>query len=98
MDFHPPQDAHTSYLRTLSKIKGLRDFSSLAPQDISSEGAAYLTSFFASVNTSMRTFFLPPTRRFRPVDAFVVRFVSNQPSKGRASYIRFPFRQPLAAN
>lgn len=25
MDIHPPQGAHTSYLRTLSKIKGLRE-------------------------------------------------------------------------
>ena len=56
MDFHPPQGAHTSYLRTLSKIKGLRGFLHLAPRDISSEGAAYYTSNFLTVNTPKKLF------------------------------------------
>jgi hypothetical protein len=60
MDFHPPQGAHTSYLRTLSKIKGLRGLLHLAPKDISSEGAAYYTSNFLTVNTSKKLFFEAP--------------------------------------
>ena len=57
MDFHPPQGAHTSYLRTLSKIVGLLGLGGLASQDISFKGAAHLTSNFVSVNTLKRSFF-----------------------------------------
>jgi hypothetical protein len=56
MDFHPPQGAHTSYLRTLSKIKGLRESVHPAPENISFKGAAHHTSKFASVNTRNRLF------------------------------------------
>jgi len=58
MDFtDPPQGAHTSHLRTLSKIKGLRVFLNPAPEDISSEGAAYYTTISRTVNTFSTTFF-----------------------------------------
>ena len=57
MDFtDPPQGAHTSHLRTLSKIKGLREFLVPAPEDVSSEGAAYYTTNSRTVNTFV-TFF-----------------------------------------
>lgn len=62
MDFHPPQGAHTSYLRTLSKIMDLRGFVRLAPQDISSKGARYYTTNFLFVNTPEQTFFAPRHR------------------------------------
>jgi len=57
MDFtDPPQGAHTSHLRTLSKIKGLRVFVEPAPEDISSEGAAYYTTISRTVNTFSSSF------------------------------------------
>jgi hypothetical protein len=62
MDIHPPQGAHTSYLRTLSKIRGLREVLLLASPDISSEGADYHTSNFVFVNTFEAIFF-----RFAPI-------------------------------
>ena len=57
MDFtDPPQGAHTSHLRTLSKIKGLREVLVPAPEDISSEGAAYYTTISRTVNTFSSSF------------------------------------------
>src|SRR5699024_8078510 len=55
---HPTQDAHTSHLRTLSKIFssgpsfGVRRFGTFR-----AERAAYYTSVFGSVNTPWRKFF-----------------------------------------
>lgn len=57
MDFHPPQGAHTSYLRTLSRINDLRGLAGLAPKNVSFKGAAHLTSNFVSVNTLKQSFF-----------------------------------------
>jgi len=81
MDFHPPQGAHTSYLRTLSKIIDLRGFVCLASQDISFKGAAHLTSNFASVNTLKRSFSLLGVRVW-PDAVFAVLLFRAIPSKG----------------
>src|SRR5215475_13547668 len=56
MDFHPPQGAHSSHLRTLSKIKSLRVSVDPAPEDLSSEGAAYYTTNSQTVNTFVTIF------------------------------------------
>src|SRR5690348_9611737 len=92
MDFHPPQGAHTSYLRTLSKIVDLLGLGGLASQDISFKGAAHLTSNFVSVNTLKRSFFASrcPTFTGHRLRRFAL---SSSSSKGGASYIRLPFRQ-----
>jgi len=84
MDLHPPQGAHTSHLRTLSKIMSLRVFVQPAPEDLSSKGAAYHTSNSATVNTLARTFV---TRRgvvFEP-EVFAAEVVIDRAAKGRAS-------------
>src|SRR6185312_5319867 len=57
MDFHPPQGAHTSHLRTLSKIVYSLPDSHQAPRDFSSEGAAHYTSRSKAVNSSRKKFF-----------------------------------------
>ena len=70
MDFHPPQGAHTSHLRTLSKIKSLRASIDPAPLDLSSEGAAYYTTISQTVNTFVATFWFA-ARRKNAVGIFV---------------------------
>jgi hypothetical protein len=85
MDFHPPQGAHTSHLRTLSKIKSLRDFLDPAPEDLSSEGAAYHTTNSRTVNTSD----VKISRRIeveKPGKSSSPRSRFGWASKGRASY------------
>jgi len=53
----PPQGAHTSHLRTLSKIILARAFRLRVSSNISSERADYYTTNFLSVNTFFRKFF-----------------------------------------
>lgn len=84
MDFHPPQGAHTSYLRTLSMIVDLRGLSRSASQDISFKGAAHLTSNFVSVNT-LKQFFLLRLDPLALIAAFAVRFRRTTRSKRGAN-------------
>jgi hypothetical protein len=54
MDLHPSQGAHTSHLRTLSKIGFRLGFTSKATKGVSPEGAAYYTSRSDFVNDRRR--------------------------------------------
>jgi hypothetical protein len=84
MDLHPPQGAHTSHLRTLSKIKGLRVFVQPTPEDLSSKGAAYYTTNSRTVNTFDAKFLMRRDRFLEP-GAFVADNRLGLASKGRES-------------
>jgi len=85
MDFHPPQGAHTSYLRTLSKIIGLRIFFDPRLRTFRPRWAVHLTSFFVSVNTPKRSFF---ASRHPAISPSVALFASPfQASRRRGAHL-----------
>jgi hypothetical protein len=87
-----PRRPHKSPAHTvkdlLLRCADLIDSSLPRPPNVSSEGAAYYTTIFESVNTFLKIF----SQGFAGIQPFDFR-QRRHSSKGGESYNRFPFRQ-----
>lgn len=93
MDFHPPQGAHTSYLRTLSKIsKACGTFFVPRPRTFRPREPHILHRNSYPSTPREELFSSRPTGGF---SGRLLRRLTRAgcSSKGRASYIHLPFRQ-----
>ena len=89
----PPQGAHTSHLRTLSKIECCGAFPPPRSSNISSERAAYYTTNFVSVNTFLKNLFEKFCR-----DSFLRSCQRRPRSRGANLTTDFHFVNTLEAN
>ena len=89
----PPQGAHTSHLRTLSKIEFLLSVSAFASRTFRPREPPTIQPFSKPSTPFLKIYFEKFCRDSAPRSR-----QRRHQSKGGESYIRFPFRQHLRSN